>query len=417
MSEEPEADASRLDKDFQYRRLIITLVPGTWGRNGFWGRKSRKPRWFDPQSDFYRQLTKLLAERKFSHEISSLEWSCENSVYERDVAARQLAANLLEAAKNDNKSLQVVIAHSHAGNIALRAAEKCSTIADRLAIVTLASPFLQIRVGPLVSDHSTYLRATAGLILLSLLILFWALFELSIGWLFSVLTVSIFMILILIATLVALTFRFLNFKPFEATNHLVDRLIGMGDAPTASERAFKLSLAATYDLTNIKPARILIVRGIDDEAASAITIGNFSSRTIALISSWIGTVCVFISVIGGYAFIAIMLFWKEHLTNFLTYAAIGSVTLCGLFLFLLTSALACKAVYGRELFLGSALCDMSVNSAPDCSRENNLEIITLDAPASGLRHSIYNASSCLPEIVAWLSRTCTDGATLAGQRR
>jgi hypothetical protein len=131
----------------------IILVHGTWGR-GFFARKqdSEAPRralspeqlrWFEGGSQFRRNLDIGLRSLAFDGRVSSFPWSGSNSVHSRDCAARRLSDVLTEFL-NDPQNAPLIIAHSHGGNIALRALEYVGAEAHRVRIITLATPFLQI---------------------------------------------------------------------------------------------------------------------------------------------------------------------------------------------------------------------------------------------------------------------------------
>jgi hypothetical protein len=114
--------------------LLITLVHGTWPRGLFpriflfkqrvRGLMRRKrpgapPFWFEEGSPFLARLTTEL--RDISHKMKPLLWSGENSIFERDKTAHVLAEHLSAEHAENRQATQLVIAHSHGGDIALRA--------------------------------------------------------------------------------------------------------------------------------------------------------------------------------------------------------------------------------------------------------------------------------------------------------
>src|SRR5262245_56143679 len=134
-------------------QLLITLVHGTWGR-GFFPRRrrqGRRPFWFEERSLFFRNLSYELDD--IPHSIKPLLWSGANSIFERDRTARVLADYLSAEHIEHPQATQLVIAHSHGGNIALRALDH---LQDRDAsqlyvaesanplVVTLATPFIEV---------------------------------------------------------------------------------------------------------------------------------------------------------------------------------------------------------------------------------------------------------------------------------
>jgi hypothetical protein len=151
-------------------QLLITLVHGTWPR-GFFPRivwfkqrvrelmRRRRPWdpplfWFEEGSAFLARLSAEL--RDIPHKIKPLLWSGENSISERDKTAHVLAEHLSAEHAEHPQATQLVIAHSHGGNIALHALYRlhqldgsrlCEADSATPLVVTLATPFnMQISV-------------------------------------------------------------------------------------------------------------------------------------------------------------------------------------------------------------------------------------------------------------------------------
>ena len=87
------------------------------------------------------------------HKIKPLSWSGANSIYVRDKTAQVLAEHLSAEHAEHPQDTQLIIAHSHGGNIALRALHHLhkhnasqSDGADTAnpLVVTLATPFIEI---------------------------------------------------------------------------------------------------------------------------------------------------------------------------------------------------------------------------------------------------------------------------------
>ena len=116
--------------------LFVTLVHGTWPRSiwrdvfltVFYGKWPSgvfpKWLWFADDSEFRNRLTAALSKRGLSAQMSPFIWSGANSIRERDKAARELAEHVRAKQLEFPHSTQVVIAHSHGGNVALRALDK-----------------------------------------------------------------------------------------------------------------------------------------------------------------------------------------------------------------------------------------------------------------------------------------------------
>src|SRR5262245_49055686 len=135
------------------RQLLITLVHGTWGR-GFFPRRqrqNRRPFWFEESSPFLIRLSAGL--RDIPHKITPLPWSGANSIFVRDKTAHHLAEHLSTEHAEEPQAIQLVVAHSHGGNIALRAlhhlqqrdaSRLCGTESANPLVVTLATPFIEV---------------------------------------------------------------------------------------------------------------------------------------------------------------------------------------------------------------------------------------------------------------------------------
>jgi hypothetical protein len=81
--------------------------------------------------------------RAFRPDIPFL-WSGANSVQERDKAARELVEHIRAKQSDHPSSTQVVIAHSHGGNVALRALDQLGVTRNEIFIATIDTPFVEI---------------------------------------------------------------------------------------------------------------------------------------------------------------------------------------------------------------------------------------------------------------------------------
>src|SRR5262245_3438341 len=134
-------------------QLLITLVHGTWGR-GFFPRRqrqSRRPFWFEEGSPFLARISGELSD--VPHKIRPLLWSGANSIYVRDKTAQDLAEHLSAEHAEHPQASQLIIAHSHGGNIALRslhhlqkrdASPLCGAESPNPLVATLATPFIEV---------------------------------------------------------------------------------------------------------------------------------------------------------------------------------------------------------------------------------------------------------------------------------
>jgi hypothetical protein len=146
-------------------QLLITTVHGTWGRGFFPGRQrqNRRP-WFGEESPFLDRLIQELDD--IPHKITPLLWSGENSIYKRDETAHILAEHLSAQHAEHPQATQLVIAHSHGGNIALRAlyllrkpdaSRLCGAEIPTPLVVTLATPFVEVQHADL-GDRPSVIR-------------------------------------------------------------------------------------------------------------------------------------------------------------------------------------------------------------------------------------------------------------------
>lgn len=126
----PETDQSSEREPQQ--ALLVTLVHGTFGR---------KARWVRPESAMWRCLTAT------GGTCCTFLWSGRNSHRARFRAAEGLAEHLDRQRREHPGSRQVVVGHSHGGNIATHAVWRLGKDAEQsISVVTLATPFLFARL-------------------------------------------------------------------------------------------------------------------------------------------------------------------------------------------------------------------------------------------------------------------------------
>lgn len=131
----------------------VYLVHGTWAHGlRFRGdphpaRPGAKPRWFEAGSIFRVHLESLLGP---GVQFAPFLWSGANTIRARHEASLQLAAQLRVDRERDPQARRLVIAHSHGGNVALRAID---LLGEPVPLATLATPFLSIRRRALSRDE------------------------------------------------------------------------------------------------------------------------------------------------------------------------------------------------------------------------------------------------------------------------
>lgn len=117
------------------RSYVITLVHGTWVHN---------PRWIHVGSPFCTNLEHELKERGAQQvKFFPFEWSGGNTHQDRRLASVDLRKQLLRRLDKYPLANHYIVAHSHGGNVALRAVHRSCTLRKALSgLVTLGTPFL-----------------------------------------------------------------------------------------------------------------------------------------------------------------------------------------------------------------------------------------------------------------------------------
>ena len=359
----------------------IILVHGTWGRGivpkisdlrrRYLFRGSK--RWFDDDSPFQERLKSL------GWPIRAFFWSGANSVYARDSAARELSDQLRKDLA-DPDATSVIIAHSHGGNVALRALQHLDSMAERIRIVTLATPFL--RVFAIESPRLPW----------SVMFLIWAMI----------------IPIVMIATL-SLPFGydwhpfwFELFLPAVASILIVRWLIATFINPHAAR---VIAENAYYDSKGTAASRMLVIRGVDDEASLTLAAGSIGSRLSYFVLTWI---------IPAYFLIALIILIVA-VADYRLVDALLLFPLLGAPLFFFLPGVF-KSAFGREFLTKALVCDIVADSVPDTVE--GVTAITLPpvkAPSwlqalrkfslLQLRHGIYNHPQCTDEIMRWLRTT------------
>ena len=132
---------------------VITLVHGTrlsrwvlaplvslfkWPK-GLYKEFQEGPPWIHQNSALAQHLTEALGWRV---RIEPFSWKAYNTVEARAVATGQLQTNLYQLQEKYPDAEQIVIAHSHGGNVALAALADAVDARRILGVATLATPFL-----------------------------------------------------------------------------------------------------------------------------------------------------------------------------------------------------------------------------------------------------------------------------------
>jgi hypothetical protein len=173
-----------------------------------------------------------------------------------------------------------------------------------------------------------------------------------------------------------------------------------------------------YDTKGAAASRMLVIRGVDDEASLSLAAGSIGSRLSYL---------VLVGAIPALVTMAMFLFFLSELFEWAVNVLLGIMMLCsylGALIFFFVPGVF-KSFFGREFLVNALVCDISVDSAPDTVGQ--VEVITLrpveavpkrlgeipifmggtltfSKSSWHLRHGIYNHPDCVDEIVRWLRR-------------
>jgi len=402
--------------------LIITLVHGTWGR-GFFAPLREEGTWFTAGSDFRKALAGALNKHRFSFSIYSFLWSGANSVRERDKAAHELAEHLRAKQLENSDSTQVVIGHSHGGNVALRALDQPELNQENILLATIATPFVEILRSKL-SPKETQ-RLLISLLIVTIVFFLFPFHYFIIMKLLINKQITEFTSIIIVMSFF-LVFALL-FRPLVST-------WGAKRSAKIDELCKLTSLSSS-----IRRHPLLILRALDDEASLVLAAGAIGNRLSALIGSWSYRIFLFLMMLLGVPLLLFALFYLTievfrfesfivRVQNFLGplfgswvppyFTTLGWLFVLGLIAliaFLLLPG-AFKSVYGKELLFNSQDCQINSQSVPDsidrqsefhsCSKRPGwATVITLhrlDEVRRGRRHGLYNDPQCAERIAAWL---------------
>jgi hypothetical protein len=193
VTDAPSAIATATDTlDLPLQRpVVVTLVHGTvlfarWPRvlklltvlEKLWPNRQVEPAWYTNESKFVTRLTANLGPLA---QVVHYTWSGGNSVWERIHAAgaeedfgqavednpRSLRNHIAQIAEDHPGATQVLVAHSHGGNVCQYALRKSSTASCVSALVCLSTPFVHARrrVDSSVLDNT--LRVLLGILYLA----------------------------------------------------------------------------------------------------------------------------------------------------------------------------------------------------------------------------------------------------------
>ena len=365
------------------RPLRITLVPGTWAY-GFWNRKKTRyipanpPRWFEVNSAFRNKLEEELRHHDVPFEIAVHEWDGSNSIFRRWEEARRLSHKINAQGQRGFRS--VVIAHSHGGNIAARAAALLPL--DGFELITLATPFLRAEER---SEGSP--KTIMAIVFTVLCFICFGTFQFASGTTETREILWNYLLgMLLVVPLVVLRIWFWKYPNRE------------------------LSFALNYGAFTRGP--LLVIRGFADEASATIVLGSIGTELmngfLYLIATplrwmWEHKILAFLLPVLGAGLAGAFLFYVTQIFQIISLWGAIAVLLAALVLPLLAAG-AFSSVFGREMFFKSLDFILSVDSVPDSNC--NADVVTLSVTQislAGMRHGIYSHPGCAPLIANWLA--------------
>lgn len=380
------------------KRCSIITVHGTWGRGIFPSDDLYSPRWFDIESQFCREIRLALQDQGISPFFRPFLWSGANSIFERDQAAHQLGAVIRDEQRQSHTDFIVLICHSHGGNVALRALELTNIDPKSVLVVTLSTPFLIINKR----------KSESFLLLCFFLICANAIFLLN-----TLKVIPIIGYMLCVALSSILCFRV---------------ILGLSRDGFMCRRAQRIAEASRYGNIGDHLTRMLVIRGVDDEASYALHFGGMFARlSYFFVAEWVPA--MFFRFLILFSIGWFLSDWPNVTQLYFTYIlaiyGLGAVLLAGIF----------KSFLGRELWIGCAGCEVAVDSSPDA--KGNLDVVTLVNAAEykiypfniggllqrflnqiksikkiipvvgGLRHSIYEDNRSMKVISDWIGANST----------
>lgn len=396
-------------------QLLITLVHGTWPR-GFFPRLFRfkqwvrglmrrrqpwepPPFWFEEDSPFLTRLSTELHD--IPHKIARLLWTGENSIRIRDETAQVLAKQLSAEHVEHPQATQLIIAHSHGGNIALRAlhllhqpagSRLCEADGPTPLVVTLATPFIEAHHADF-GDEPSWVRAA---VFIAIWTPPWVLAK-------SLFPMDEFGKPLLIAGAVTLVFGGFSWW------------YGFSKRATRRRQNHVEVLRTATRLGEILSAqaqRLLIVRAIDDEASLGLAFGtivnSFITRAIRYIR-WIifGPISAILLSVFVIRYFKLSFEDVDMLKKQDWYEGAIQVACSALILFLFGLLSVARSAHGRELARSPMECQINTQSAPDAKGLSEIITLVRHTYVKELRHGIYDHEDCAKTISVWVrSRLC-----------
>jgi hypothetical protein len=337
-------------------------------------------------------LARLRAELgDIPHQFKPLLWSGANSIFVRDKTARVLAEYLSAEHIEHPQATQIIIAHSHGGNIALRAlhhlqkrdaSQFCMADSANPFVVTLATPFIEIHQANF-GRRPLFVRSALTIATTMLL---------GFSSMFLALLIAESPLLLLVGSPAVVMLC----------------TIGMGlwwSFGRAIARQNKLR--ALEDATGLGAAmsvkRLLVVRAINDEASLALALGTIvnyltmTTVTLIVIIYWIINLLLQLHLFAEWGSWLPEASWEPGWAYVVPLGAFTAIIII-LGVVLLLS----RSVHGRELPIAPMECQINTQSAPDAVDLSKIVTLVSQNYVKSLRHGIYEHENCAKAISDWI---------------
>jgi hypothetical protein len=381
-------------------QLLITLVHGTWPRGFFptHRRQNRHPLWFEENSPFLARLSAELGD--IPHKIKPLLWSGANSIFVRDKTAQVLTEYLSAEHAEHPQDDQLIIAHSHGGNIALRALhhlQKHDASQTHEAgranplVVTLATPFIEI--------HHADFGNRPGFV----------------RWAVVLATMYLIRFLAIMAFPSAQSdIPMAGLLELSPTNELILAVVAllpiflMGWYWIQKRAAARQNhVEALSDVTRLGEAvtsqRLLVIRAIDDEASLLLAFGAILNYIIARSIMCIYWIIITLPISVSVVWIAFVLARGSPANQSQSWYVDATGLLCSALIITLLGVLAVsRLVYGRELAVSPMECQINTQSVPDAVDLSQIVTLVSHKYVRALRHGIYEHDYCAKAISDWV---------------
>lgn len=367
-------------------KLNVLLVHGTWPR-GMFSLPSRKARWFEDGSAFQRLLISDLAKQGIEADVTHFPWSGKNSIFARESAAIELAGKL--GHDQSEGTHQLMVAHSHGGNMVARALYHLAADARQPLLVTLGTPFMEIL------PHDRPDRMESALQIISVLPAAIALFVIK-AFLPPLTGFVEVAALLAIALFLLGGSYFLSHLLF-GSNEGFSLTYKLGRRSAIPSKVERLAEATRLEALTKLGRRLLVLRAVDDEAGMALAagaIGNKMTSGLVLLTDRHAKTLFFAACIA-----AAVGFVAKSLLVVVAASVVGLMPFAGFVLLVLAGVF--RSCFGIELLFGTAFCEINSQSFPDGSGG---AAITLKAPGQTLRHSLTEDVTCPLTIAMWVNR-------------